>query len=300
MKLVFLGTGAMLPTKDRNVQSIYLEYEGKGILLDCGEGTQRQMRMCGVNAQKINIILISHWHGDHVSGLVGLLQTIGNFSHEKNVKIFGPPGSKKYYDHMMNSCIFEDKLKVDLEEIDAKELTTLYRTEDFEIQGINLNHSVPCLGFAFVRKERRKMDSIKLRQLGLKGAAVGQLQQGNPVRVENKEIPPDNVSTIVPSKKIAFIFDTGECDGCYELAENAQLLVSEAVFSSRHEERAQETQHLTAKLAAKIASTCGVNKLVLTHFSQRYKSVRELEQDAKDLFENVILAYDLMKIDPLM
>jgi len=299
MKLVFLGTSGMVPTKDRNVQSIYLDYNGEGILLDCGEGTQRQITLAGLNAQKIKTILISHWHGDHVSGLVGLLQTLGNFSSEgKKIKLFGPKGTKEYFNNTMNSCIFENTLDIEVTELEPEGLTTFYENEEYKLQAISLDHSTPCIGYSFVKKERRKMNSKKLAEFGIKqGPLVGQLQSGNSVQVGEQLVKPSDVSEIEEPHKISFIFDTQLTDSCYDLAEGADLVVSEAVYKHDLAHKAEEYKHMTAHQAAQVASEVGAGELILTHFSQRYKEVSELELEAKDVFPNVRCAFDFMKVD---
>ncbi len=297
MELVFLGTAGMVPTKERNVQSIYLDYNGTGILLDCGEGTQRQMQHAKLNAQKIKTILISHWHGDHVSGLVGLLQTIGNFSGQdaKPLRLFGPKGTKKYLNHLMNSCIFEKKVDLDVTEVDAKKLKTIFETEEYDISAINLDHSTPCIGYRFSIKPVRRMNQAKLTKLGIKGPNVGKLQEGKTIMHNGKKINPDTISTITPGKSVAFIFDTQLVDACHDLAENADLVVSEAVYLHELEHKAEQYKHMTAQQAAQVASMAGAEELILTHFSQRYKEVTLLEKEAKAVFPNTTCAYDFFK-----
>ncbi len=297
MQLTFLGTSGMVPTKERNVQSIYLDFKGEGILFDCGEGTQRQLQIAHLNAQKIKTILISHWHGDHVSGLIGLIQTIGNFSGQeaKPLRIFGPKGTKEHLHHLMNSCIFETKVDLNVTELDAKKLTTFYETKEYALLAINLSHSVPCLGFRFTIKQKRRMNQAKLAKLGIKGPAVGTLQAGKSILYQRKKIQPDDVSTLIPAKSIAFIFDTQLVDACYELARDAQLLISEAVYLHALEDKASFYKHMTAQQAAQVASMAGVKELILTHFSQRYKDITPLEKEAKAIFPQTICAYDFMK-----
>ena len=297
LKITFLGTSGMVPTKDRNVQSIYLDYKGEGILLDCGEGTQRQITYAKLNAQKIKKILISHWHGDHVLGLPGLIQTISNFSPEgKQLTIFGPKGSKEYFDHMMKSSDFETSLKINLIEIDAQEMTTIFENDDYLIKAINLEHSIPCLGYRIERKEQIKILKEKLPS-GLSGPLIGDLKKGKEIVFNGSILKSEDYTKKEPSKAIAFIFDTKLTDACYELAEETDLLVSEAVYTSEHEMKAEEYKHLTARQVASIASQSGTKELILTHFSQRYKDVSVLEEDAKNLFEKTICAYDFMKVD---
>ena len=121
LEITFLGTSSMVPTKDRNVQSIHLEYRGEGILLDCGEGTQRQMNIAGINRTKVKKILITHWHGDHVSGLIGLIQTLGNSKDVSELSIYGPPGTKKSMSHLLETCIFDLTVDLNIVELDLKE-----------------------------------------------------------------------------------------------------------------------------------------------------------------------------------
>ena len=300
MKLVFLGTSGMVPTKERNVQSIYLEYKGEGILLDCGEGTQRQIQFAGLNAQKIKRILISHWHGDHVSGLVGLIQTVGNFAgdQEKTVYLYGPKGTKEHFNHLMNSCIFETRLKVQIVELEPNSLETFYENEDYQLKAVSLEHSVPCLGFRFERKEKRNIQLKKLQELNVpQGPHLKDLQQGKNIIYEGRSVEVDDVTTLEKPHAISFIFDTKLCDACYSLAENSDLLISEAVYKHDLLNKAEEYKHMTAHQAAQLANESGVGELILTHFSIRYKDVAELEIEAKDLFENTRCAYDLMKLE---
>lgn len=289
----------MVATKHRNFQSIYIDYNGEGILLDCGEGTQRQMVIAGINAQKIKKILITHWHGDHVSGLVGLIQTLGNFSPQgKSVKLFGPKGTKERLAHLMNSCIFEKKLELEVVELELKRLETFYENDEYALQAISLSHSVPCIGYRFEKKQRRKMNMKKLKTFGLQeGPLVGDLQEGKDVVVNGKTIRPNDVSEVIEAKRVSFLFDTELNDACHELARGSDVLVSEAVLTHDLLEKAEEHKHLTARQAAQLGAQEGVGRLILTHFSQRYKETTDIEEDAKEFYPNVECAYDLLSVD---
>ena len=125
MEITFLGTSCMVPTKDRNVTGIFLDYKGKGILIDCGEGTQRQMNIAGINRNSVSYILLSHWHGDHVSGLIGLIQTIGNQNAQNEdvpvLHIFGPRETEERIEHMLKTCIFDsNKMRLEIHELHPK------------------------------------------------------------------------------------------------------------------------------------------------------------------------------------
>ncbi len=299
MKLVFLGTGGMVPTKERNVQGIYLEFNGEGILVDCGEGTQRQMNIAGINRIKVKKILISHWHGDHVSGLVGLIQTLGNIENPGTLDIYGPVESKEYINHILHSCSFDLRLDIRVHEIRPKGVEPLrfFENDDYYLEAVNLQHSIPCLGYALVQKDKRKINLSKATRLGLKeGPILGRLQDDETVEVDGKKITPDMVSSIKKGKKISFILDTEPTESINNLVRDSDIMVSEATFSSVLDEKAEQHKHMTAQVAAQIASRENVKKLILTHFSQRYKTVEELEDDAKKVFPETVCAFDFMKI----
>jgi len=303
MELTFLGTSCMVPTKERNVSGIFLSYKSKGFLIDCGEGTQRQMNIAGINRNKVNYILLSHWHGDHVSGLIGLIQTLGNQNAQNEERpvlhIFGPKETEKRVENLLHTCIFENKIVIEVHEIIPRDDNPIdiIDNEDFIVQTARLDHSVPCLGYSFIEKDVRKIDMKKVAQLGLKeGPLLGKLQQGENVKNNDKEITPEMVSDIKNGKKISFILDTAICHGAQNLARNADLLICEASFSSTLDEKADNSKHLTAKQAALIANNANARRLILTHISQRYKTSEEVLEDAKDVFHEVEVAYDLMKV----
>ena len=133
MKLTFLGTGCMVPTKERNVQGIFLKYKNKGLLFDCGEGTQRQMNLAGIKRTDISHIFISHWHGDHVGGLLPLLMTLSNVEPTPSIKIFGPKGSEEKINQLFKSSFFDNGLNIQIKEIDAKKPTKILDSAEFEI-----------------------------------------------------------------------------------------------------------------------------------------------------------------------
>jgi ribonuclease Z len=299
--ITFLGTSGMVPTKERNVQGIFLKFDTEGILIDCGEGTQRQMNIAGINRNDVTKILISHWHGDHVSGLIGLIQTMGNAlagnPEQKTIEIYGPRGTEERMFHLMNSCIFDNKLDIKLIELEPTHLERFLDTDKYAIECVPLEHSVPCLGYRFIEKERRRIDLAKAKRLSLEeGPVMGELSRGKVVNWKGREIRPEEVTVTVPQKSAAFILDTQQCQMCYDLASGADLLVSESAFSSDLEEKAEKYRHMTAKQAAQIASRSQVKRLIITHLSQRYKTPEEVRADAEGIFENVDVAFDFMQV----
>ncbi len=294
MEIVFLGTSSMVPTKERNQSAVFLRYGTEGILFDCGEGTQRQFKIAGISPSSVTKIIISHWHGDHVLGLPGLIQTLSAAEYGKTLEIYGPKGSKERMDHMFKTFVFDNKIS--LEVIEVKEGKFL-ESKDYAIEALPLDHGVATLGFRFVEADKRKINMKKAEQLGLKaGPMIGKLQEGQEVTHKGKKISPNDVSTVEKGKILTYITDTKLCENCFSLAHGADVLICESTYGSKLEGKGEEYSHMTATQAAQIAQRSGVGKLYLTHFSARYKNVSELEDEAKETFENTTAATDFMKI----
>lgn len=289
----------MLPTKDRNHLSVSLEYEGNIFLFDCGENTQRQIKIAKLPIGKIRKIFISHWHGDHVLGLPGIIQTLNGISSVEKIEIFGPKGSKRFVSNMLKISIFELKKQIIVNEIDAKLPKTILDNKDYRVSALNLKHSVKVLGYCFEKKDKINLDKDKLKKLGLENNPLAQkLKKGENVVYKGKEIKVDDVSYIKRGRKLCFIFDTKMCSHLVEFVKDADYLVMEAtLLFEKHEDKAEETSHMTAKETAEVALMGGVKNLYITHFSQRYEDVGVLEDEAKEIFENTNLTYDFMKVD---
>ena len=170
-------------------------------------------------------------------------------------------------------------------------------TEDFIVEAQPLKHSTPCIGFSFIEKDRRRIDVAKAKKHGLmEGPLLGKIQQGGDVIINGKKVKADEVSYIVPGKKVSYIADTVPCEGADALARNANLLISEGTHLDDIKEKTEKFMHLTVKQAAMIASENNAQKLVITHLSQRYKSPTETLEEAKTYFPNSIVAEDFMKV----
>ncbi|MBU1976309.1 MAG: ribonuclease Z [Nanoarchaeota archaeon] len=299
MQLTILGTSSMVPTKERNVSGIFLDYNGDCMLIDCGEGTQRQMNIAGINRNKVKKVLITHWHGDHVSGLIGLIQTLGNSEiEEPTLHVFGPKGTKERMFHLMNTVSFESKVNVKVKDLDPRgKLLKFFENTDYALECIDMRHSTPCLGYSFVEKDKLRIQMPKAKKLGLKeGPLIGKLQRGETVKVKGKEITPEMVATQQKGKKVTFIMDTQQTNNTLVLAESADLLVIETTYLAEKEENALKFKHMTTNQVGMIAHTAGVKKMIMTHFSQRYKETGEFEKEARLHFPESYAAYDFMKI----
>ena len=295
MEITFLGTASMVPTKERNPSAVLISYGSEGILVDCGEGTQRQMKKTGIKLTKLTKIIITHWHGDHVLGLPGLIQSLGASDYNKTLKVYGPEGTKKYFQALTKTFLFDRKVKMEINEVTKDKF---FENEDFLLESLPLKHGIPTIGIRFIEKDKRKINLKKIKKLGLpEGPLLGQLQKGKAVTWKNKKIKPEDVSQLEEGKKITIIADTLLCNNCYKLAENADLLICEATYSSKLEDKGEEYNHLTAKQAAQIANKANAKQLVLTHFSARYANTQEIEEDARTYFDNIVCAKDFMKIN---
>ncbi|HIH13180.1 MAG: ribonuclease Z, ribonuclease Z [archaeon GW2011_AR9] len=291
--ILFLGTGCMQPTKTRNHSGILLSSKKENILLDCGEGIQRQMRIAGIKPAKITRLLISHWHGDHVFGIPGLMSSMGADKPGTKLYIYGPIGTAKYLEHLFQSFAAKDIIEHEVKEVKSG---IFFESEEFQLEARPLKHSVPCVGYSYIEKDRVRIDEAKAQKLGLQGPILGKLQQGEDVTFQGKKIKAKEVTYITVGKKVSYVADTVPCEGAEQLAANADLLISEGTHLDDIKEKTAKFMHLTVKQAALIASENNAKKLVITHISQRYKSNAEIVEEARTHFDNSIVAEDFMKV----
>jgi len=299
-KLHFLGTGCMVPTKERNHLSVAFEKDGSIFLFDCGEGTQNQIKKMKLPIGKLKKIFISHWHGDHVLGLPGLIQTLSNTDGVEKIEVYGPKDSKKYMESVLNCSIFESKIPIETFEFDPKdnELMTIIDNAKFSIKCAKLNHSVPCIGYRFEEKDTLNVDKEKAKKLGLdNNPLLARVKMGLSIEFKGKTIKPEDISYIKEGLKVAFVFDTRPCQGVNLIAKNVDYLTMEATYVfEKHGHKAEEYDHMSAKETAEIARENNVRDLIITHFSQRYKDTQEIIEEAKEYFENTTMTHDLMSL----
>ena len=294
MQLLFLGTSSMVPTKERNHSSILISYGSEGILIDCGEGTQRQLKIEGIKLSKVNKILISHWHSDHILGLPGLIQSMSASNYHNILQIYGPKGTKGFIKKMFELFAFDNKMSIKVSEIKSGKF---FENNDFILEAEQLKHSITVLGYSFIEKDKRKININIIKKIGIKrGPLLGKLQSGKNIVWKGKKVNVDKVTDIMKGKKVTIINDTVPCKGANKLAKNSDLLVCEATYSSDLEDKASKHRHMTSKQAAELAKRSNTKRLILTHFSARYKNAIELEDDAKKYFKNALSAKDFMKI----
>jgi len=291
IQITFLGTSTTVPTAERNHTSILLKYKDENILVDCGEGTQRQFRKAKINPCKLTKILITHWHGDHILGLPGLFQTLAFNKYSKTLEIYGPKGTKKFIKELFKIFVIKKKIKIKVYEVNGKFL----KTADFEISAIPLEHSCPTNGYMFEEKPKLRINKEKLKKLKISQndrKKLSQLTKGKSIEVNGKTISSKDLTYKQASKKISFVFDTKKCRNAEKLAKDSDLAIIESTLDD-NERLAKEYKHLTVTQAAQIAKKANVKKLVLTHISQRYENKsKRLENMAKKIFKNTNVAKD--------
>ena len=239
MQIVFLGTSSMVPTKERNHSSILVSYGSENILVDCGEGTQRQLKIAGIKLTKITRILISHWHGDHVLGLPGLIQSMSSSGFNKTLNIYGPKGTKKLIEKMFEVFGFDQKFEIKINEIKSGKF---FENDEFIIETEQLEHNIETLGYRLEEKGKRKINLSFVKKIGIpEGPLLGKLQDGKSITWKGKKIDVDKATSLVKGKSVAIITDTVPCKGAYKLAKDVGLLISEATYASDLEEKVLNT-----------------------------------------------------------
>lgn len=296
MKVIFLGTGMAAPTRWRWHPTVMVNYNGENILFDCGEGVQIRLIEKRLGIMKIDKIFLTHYHGDHIVGLPGLVQSMGLYGRIAPLHIFGPEGIKKLIDFVLEFSHHYVAFNVHGWEI--KKNQRVLESENYEIYAARANHVTKAFAYAFKEKDRLRFDKKKCKKLGLAPSPLyKKLERGETVKIKGQTIRPEDVMYTRPGLKIVYSGDTRPCKEIIELAKGANLLIHEASFGKDMAERADEVGHSTAEQAAQVAKKAGVEKLVLMHVSPRYNDGQFLLEEAKKVFKNTVLAKDLMEIE---
>jgi len=290
-----LGSGSAVPTANRSLTSQYVVCSNRHVLIDCGEGTQTQMRKFGVKFQRIDIILISHLHGDHYFGLVGLLSTMHLLGRVRPIQIYAPAELKEIIFIQLNYG--GAKLSYDVEFIPTKDdgLNLLFEDEKIEIHSFPLSHKVPTTGFKITQKQKeRKIISAKVKRDNIKIEYYQFLKSGKDVVDEDgKTISFEKYTKESdPAKMYAFCSDTKFSEAIIPFVSKADLMYHEATFTEAFIDRAKATMHATAQQAAQIAKLANAQKLLMGHLSARYESGEEHVKEAQLIFQNCEVAED--------
>ena len=296
IQIVFLGTGSMIPTVSRNHNSIFFKYKDRNFLVDCGEGTQRQIRKAKLNLCEITDILITHTHGDHILGLSGLLHTMSKSGYEKELMIYCPKNSSDVIKKFLEITGVHG-IQYKIVEVNGKFIENNY----FSISALPLDHDVNCNGYMFEEKDRNKINMKKLSKLKLEGKDIGKLVAGKNVKVNGKLIKYKDVTSMEKGRKVSFVFDTKLCANVNRLVKNSDVSVVEGVFlgdAKRGKEMSEKYKHMTLQDAVKAGKKGKVKDLIISHISQRYEfKDKILLKEAKKIFKDVKIAKDFMKVN---
>jgi ribonuclease Z len=294
-ELVVLGTASQVPTRHRNHNGYLLRWDGEGLLFDPGEATQRQLLLAGVSSNSVTRLCVTHFHGDHCLGVPGMVQRLSLDAVRHPVWAHYPESGGEFFARLRHACVFHDQ--VDLREAPITGDGPVAEEAFGLLEARHLDHSIDAVGYRLVEPDGRRFVPEQLAHHGITGPAVGELQRAGSIQVDGRTVRLSDVSVPRRGQRFAFVMDTRLCDSVYELAEGADLLVIEATFLDEDARLATRYGHLTARQAARVAAECGVRRLVLTHFSQRYADTSRHRDEAAEQFGGeLIVAEDLARI----
>ena len=295
MKLTILGCHSATPKVGHSTTSQILEIKNHTFLIDCGEGTQVELRRRKVKFGKIKHIFISHLHGDHVFGLAGLISTFNLLTREADLHVYGPKGLKEVITLQMKLAKSWTSYELTFHELTSNSSELIYEDDQVEVYTIPLEHRVYTNGFLFKEKlGERKLNVDAATKSEIDVAFYRKLKQGFDVKNKNGKLVKNESVTNAPKppKSFAFCSDTKYIESIVPLIKNANLLYHESTFLDKDNVLAAKTKHSTAKQAAEIAKLANVGKLVLGHYSTRYGDLKLFKTEARTVFPNVELAKD--------
>lgn len=291
LDVCLLGTGGMMPLPYRWLTSLMMRYNGHGILIDCGEGTQIAMKEKGWSPKPIDIMCFTHYHADHISGLPGMLLTMGNAERTEPLLMIGPKGLARVVSALR---VIAPELPF---EIEYMELTDTFQTiefEDFRLEAFKVNHNVTCYGYNMVIDRIGKFQVEKAMELGLEKQFWGKLQKGETVEQNGKIYTPDMVLG-APRKglKVTYTTDTRPTEGIVEHAADADLFICEGMYGEPDKlDKAREYKHMTFYEAAEMAKRAKVKEMWLTHYSPSLPRPEDYMKAVKKIFPESVAAKD--------
>ena len=295
MKLTILGCYAATPRTITNPTSQVLEIKNRMFLIDCGEGTQVQLRKNKIKFSKINHIFISHLHGDHFFGLIGTISTFALLGRTTDLHIYGPKGVKEIITLQLKLSNSWTTYELFFHELESKESEVIFEDQKVIVKTIPLKHRVYTNGFLFQEKPgERKLNVAAVQDYNIHTAYYQKIKNGGNVTLDDGTVVENEKLSFnpIPPKSYAFCSDTVYHEAVIPIIQNVDVLYHESTFLDSEEALAGKTLHSTAKEAAKIALKANVKQLVLGHYSTRYDSIERFKTEAETIFPNVLLADD--------
>ncbi len=295
--LNILGCGSALPTTRHNASSQVINLRDKLYMIDCGEGTQLQMRKMKIKFSRLNHIFISHLHGDHSLGLPGLVSTLGMLGRMGDLFIYGPAEVGEYVQVIEKLFCQGSPFQMKFQAVDTNNYNLVMEDRSVSVYSLPMKHRVPCCGYLFVEKERSPhiiREMIDFYKIPI--SKIELIKQGADFVTEEGEVIPNKILTrpTEPAKRYAYCSDTAFFPKIVPYIEGVDLLYHEATFLEADSARAYETFHSTTKQAASIARDAQVKKLLIGHYSARYIDLLPLEKEARSIFHNTLLANEGM------
>ncbi|CAN5572413.1 ribonuclease Z [soil metagenome] len=300
MFLVPLGTASAIPTRRRHLSATVLWREGEALLFDCGEGTQFRLLAAGIRRSQIRAIFVTHFHGDHLYGLMGLLTTMVLMGRTKPLRIVSPPGLGAFM--RMLPGLASDRMPFVIDYVEVEEggrERVVFDRPAYQVYARPIEHRLFAIGFRFEEKTRPgNVDGEKARALGFtEGVQFEAVKRGEAITLADGRVvrPSEVVGPQRPGAVFAYVLDTVPCQAGVALSRDADLVMHEGTFADEHEERAVATGHSTARGAAQVARDARARHLLLTHFSARYDDVDVLLKEAREVFPNTEAAEELKR-----
>ena len=297
MKLVFLGTSAAQPTEKRGLSCICLEKEGEILMFDAGEAAQIAYMKSGLGWNKKMKLFVTHLHGDHCVGILGLLQTMSMQNRTESLEIFGPKGIDEFLAANIKVLNFGLPFSILINIINEGKI---FENKKYTIHTAKANHSITAFSYLFDEKDKPgRFNVAEAKELGIpEGELWNKLQNGEEIEHNGEKIKPEQVlGEKRPGKKIGISGDTMPTKKLEEFFQGCDYLVFDSTFIEKEKQRALDTCHSTAKQAAELGKNAKVKNLILTHFSARYKDEIEHKSEAEKIHDSVITAKDLLEVE---
>lgn len=299
-KLTILGSGSALPSVRRGASSQVLSVNGKLYLIDCGEGTQLRLRQARIKMQSIDVICISHLHGDHYFGLIGLLSSMHLLGRTKDIDIYAPTALKAILTAQFRASATDLRFNFIFHELSQKSKHLLFEDKNLEVSAFTLKHGIPCWGFIFQEKPKKpniRKEFIQAFEPDIEEIAI--IKRGGDYKTKDGNIIPQSeiCTPAQPPRSYAYCSDTKYDETLVPHIHGATLLYHEASFANDLKHEAANRYHSTAEQAATIAKMANVKQLLIGHFSARYKDLTVLHEEAKAVFENTVVAEDGKEIE---
>jgi len=295
MKITILGCYAATPRTFNNPTSQILEMRDSFFLIDCGEGTQVQLRKQKIKFTKINNIFISHLHGDHVFGLVGVITTFAMLGRKTDLNIYGPKGIKEMILTTLRLSSSFVSYNLYFYELESKESQIVFEDKKVLVKTIPLKHRIYTNGYLFQEKTKpRKLNIEKIRHYNVDKCYFQNIKNGKDIVLDNGQIIANSELTLEPEKpkSYAFCSDTIYNETIIAIIKDIDVLYHESTFLEKDKQYTEKTMHSTAKQAAKIALKANAKNLILGHYSTRYTNINTFKTEAEEIFQNVLLADD--------